>query len=452
MRKQQDFTNGKIINQLLTFSAPIMFTNLLQVSYQFIDSLWVGNLLGANALGAVAVSSIVIFTLLSFIIGINNTTLTVLSQQKGKGNEEGLKSYLNAFVVTLTIMAIFLGLIGFLLANPILSLLGTPSSMMDDASVYLKINALGILFLLGYNFIGTVLRAIGDSKTPLRFVMIAVILNFIFDPVFISVFDLGIHGAAYATVCSQGIAFLYGIYYVLRKELVPFPVPSLPAIAEVKLILHLGIPSGLQMSVISAGSAAIMSVVTSHGEAVVAGFSAAQRLDSIFILPCHALGTAVNSMAGQNIGVNKWERVSKISKYGVIYNFLIMLFVALLLVLFAQFGIQLFIQDQAAVQFGATYLTIVAFFYPFLGINFILNGVVRAAGAMYQVLILNVISFWILRYPLTYLFSSKFGEIGIGLGMGISFVISSLFAFLYYRYGRWREKEIFKEDVQKDTK
>ncbi|MDL4841045.1 MATE family efflux transporter [Aquibacillus rhizosphaerae] len=443
MKNQQDFTRGNILKQLLYFSAPIMFTNLLQVSYQFADNLWVGNLLGSNALGAVAISSTVIFTILSFIIGINNTTLTVLSQQKGKDNEQGLKKYLNAFVVTLTFMAIVLGFIGYLAAGPILSLLGTPESMMSDATSYLKINTLGILFLLGYNFIGTVLRALGDSRTPLRFVMLAVGLNIVLDPFFISVINLGVNGAAYATVCSQGIAFVYGVYFVLRRSLVPFSIPSLPKWDEVKLILHLGIPSGLQMSVISAGVAAIMSVVTSHGEDVVAGFSAAQRLDSIFMLPAHALGTAVNSMAGQNIAVNKWDRVSKITKYGVLYNLSVMFTFAVIIVLFANYGIQLFIQDEEAVKFGAQYLTIIAFFYPFLGLNFVLNGIVRASGAMYQVLVLNLISFWVLRYPLTYISSNLFGEIGIGIGMGISFIVSSLLAFLYYRYGNWRKKQLF---------
>jgi Na+-driven multidrug efflux pump len=129
------------------------------------------------------------------------------------------------------------------------------------------------------------------------------------------VFDLGIHGAAIATILSQGFAVLYGLLFVLKRKLVPFTVPRLPKKKEVLLILHLGIPSGLQMAVISAGVAAIMSVVTSFGEGVVAGFGAAQRLDSVLMLPAQALGTAVNSMAGQNIGVNKWDRVSQIAKY-----------------------------------------------------------------------------------------------------------------------------------------
>jgi len=446
MRKQHDFTQGNILKQLIFFSGPIMLTNLLQTSYQIADSLWVGNLLGANALGSVAISSTIIFTVLSFVIGINNAALTILSQQRGKKNDTGLKRYLNAFVVLLTIIALTLGMLGFIFAENLLNLLGTPDEMMAGARSYLQINFLGILFLFGYNFIGTVLRAMGDSRTPLRFVLTAVIMNVLITPLFIAGFNLGIEGAAYATIVSQGTAFLYGLIYVLYKKLVPFMKPKLPAMGEIALILNLGIPAGLQMAVISAGSAAILSVVTNFGPGVVAGFSAAQRLDSLLMLPAHALGTAVNSMAGQNIGVKNWSRIKDITKYGVLYNFAFMLSIGLLVVFFAEYGIRLFIQEEEAVQFGTQYLQIVALCFPFLGINFILNGIVRAAGAMYQVLVLNIISFWVLRFPLTALFSHLFGDIGIALGMGSSFIISSIFAYGYYRFGKWREKELFKEE------
>jgi putative MATE family efflux protein len=445
---QQDFTQGSIWKQLFLFSTPILLTNLLQVSYQFIDSLWVGNLLGATGLGAIAVSSTVIFTVLSFIIGINNATLTILSQQKGMEDKAGLKSFLNAFVVLLTCMSIGLGLIGFFFSESILMLLGTPSEMLQEANSYLQINFIGILFLFGYNFIGTVLRALGDSRTPLRFVLLAVILNTILDPLFIHTFGLGVEGAAYATIISQGAAFLYGMFLIIRKKLIPLTKPSVPKSEEVLLILKLGIPAGLQMMAISGGVMAIMSVVTSFGEGVVAGFGAAQRLDSVIMLPAMALGTAVNSMAGQNIGAKQMNRVHKIAFYATFYNLAIMLVIALLIVLFAQFGVKLFIQDENAVEFGTQYLQTIAFFYPFLGINFVLNGIVRAAGAMIQVLVLNIISFWVLRYPLTYLFAKLFGDNGIAYGMGVSFVISSVIAFLYYRYGKWDQKVLFEGEKE----
>ncbi|NEU32211.1 MATE family efflux transporter [bacterium LRH843] len=443
MSKQHDFTQGNIGKQLIAFSGPIILTNLLQASYQFIDSLWVGNLLGANALGSVAVSSTIILTVLSFILGLNNAALTILSQQRGRGSADGLKRYLNAFVVIMTFIAIVLGFAGYFFAEGLLQLLGTPESMIAGATSYLRINFIGILFLVGYNFISTVLRAMGDSKAPLRFVSIAVALNIVLDPLFIAGFKWGIEGAAIATVFSQATAFLYGMVYVLQRKLAPFSMPKLPSWKEVKLILYLGFPASMQMIVITAGTAAILSVVTKFGGDVVAGFGAAQQLDSLILLPAFALGTAVSSMAGQNIGGRHWARVNEIAKQGVISNFLIMAAIGVFVIFFAEYGMKLFIRDEEAVGFGTRYLQIVALCYPFLGINFILNGILRATGAMYPVLGLNILSFWILRYPLTLFYSNHFGEIGIAMGLGTSFLISSIVAFLYYRFGKWREKDLF---------
>ncbi|WP_245676785.1 MATE family efflux transporter [Bacillus solimangrovi] len=430
---------------MLLFSGPIFLTNILQTSYQFIDSIWVGNLIGANALGAISVSSTIIFTVLSFIIGINSASLTVLSQQKGRKDAEGLSESLNAFVIVLTFLAIAFGLLGVVISGPILSLLGTPENILPLASNYLRVNFLGIVFLFGYNFIGTVLRALGDSKTPIRFVIVAVVLNTILDPLFIAVFDWGIIGAALATIVSQGGAFLYGLIFILKTDRAPFTRPHLPSRKYVKTIFKLGIPSGLQMMAISGGMMAIMSVITRFGEDAVAGFGAAQRIDSLIVLPAMTLGSAVNSMAGQNIGAKEWKRVHEIARIGVFFILLIMVAISTFVFFTGEYLIGLFTSDQQTIQFGTMYMKTIAYFYPFLGVNFVLNGVVRASGAMFQILILNIISFWILRYPLASVMSSFFGEKGIPLGMGISLIISSIIAFIYYRFGKWDEMKVFED-------
>lgn len=450
--KQMDFTEGSIWKKMIVFSGPILLTNLLQVSYQIIDSLWVGNLLGANALGAIAISGTIVFTILSFIIGINNAALTVLSQYKGAKNDEGLKEALNAFVVILGLLTVGLGFIGFLTSPHILSWMGTPGEMLPLATIYLQINFVGIIFVFGYNFIATVLRSLGDSKTPIRFVAIAVVLNAIVTPVFIVGLDLGIAGAAYATIVAQGTAFLYGLIYSIYRANVPFSFPSWPEQDYIKSIFKLGLPSGLSMMVISGGVLAIMTVVTTFGEDVVAGFGAAQRLDSLIMLPALALGTAVNSMAGQNIGADRWDRVGAIAKHGVLLILGISFSIGALIFLNAERLIAMFVDDAETIAFGKMYIQTIAFFYPFLGINFVLNGVVRAAGAMFQIFVLNTISFWILRYPLTYVGAYWFGEQGIPIGMGLSLFISSLIAIGYFRFGKWREIKVLDEDDKNSKK
>lgn len=444
----KDFTSGSTLRQLVTFSGPIMAANLLQASYQLIDNLWVGNLLGAQALGAVAISSVIIFTVFSFAIGMNNAALAILSQQRGRRDDESLKRYLNAFVVILFTGSILLGAGGFFASDALLQLLGTPEEILTPAREYLQITFLGMLFLFGYNFISTVLRALGDSRTPLRFVALAVLLNAVLDPLFIHTLGLGVRGAAIATVLSQGFAFLYGVVHVARRRLVPLQAPHLPSWVEVRKIVGLGIPAGLQMSVISAGAAAVMSVVATFGPEVVGGFGAAQRLDSLIMLPAQALGVSVSSMAGQNIGSRNWQRVGEIARVAVVYNLVIMVAIALVVIAVADGAIALFVGEGEAADFGAQYVRIVALCFPFLGINFVLNGIVRASGAMYQVLLLNIISFWVLRYPLTAMFADLFGEIGIGMGMGASFIISSGVAFAYFRYGGWRKKQLFDRPVR----
>src|SRR5690625_3341335 len=413
--------------------------------FQAEDGIRAGHVTGVQTCALPILSGVIIFTMLAFVIGINNAALTILSQQKGRGSNVELKSYLNAFVVVLSSLAVIISIVGYFSSEWLLTILGTPSDILHLAKAYLQINFIGALFLFGYNFISTVLRSLGDSKTPLKFVSIAVVLNIVLDPLFIAGFNFGIQGAAIATIMSQGCAFLFGIVYVLRKQLAPFQFPKVPKLGEVRLILHLGLPAGLQMSVISAGSAAVMSVVTEFGSKVVGGFSAARPIDSIIMLPSQSLGVAVNSMAGQNIGVQNWKRVDQITKFGLLYNMMIMITISIIVFTFPEFFVQMFIREPESVAFAVIYLRIMAFCFPLLGINFVLNGVVRASGAMYQVLVLNLISFWILRYPLTYLFSEIYGEIGIPIGLGTSFFISSILASLYYKFGGWQKKEIFKK-------
>lgn len=440
---KRDFTQGSIPRQLFLFSLPILMTNLLQAAILLINGLWVGNLLGSEAFAAVTVGTTVVMVVLAFVLGMNNATLTIFAQLKGADDQQGINRYLSTFSLLLLILSLAIGICGYLFSPAMLALLNTPESIANPAKIYLQVNFAGTLFLVGYNFIGTVLRAFGDSKTPLYFVLIATLLTTVLAPIFIAGFQLGVAGAAYAIVVAQAVAFIYSLMYLAKRSVQSSFRFSVPKWVEIKTILALGIPSGIQMMVIYAGMAVILSLVNSFGEEVVAGFGAAQRLDSIVLLPGVALGAAVNAMAAQNIGAQNWARVAHIAKTGVIYNTVVMLAISAVLFIFARPLVTLFIQEPDSTEFGINYLRTIALFYPFIGLNFILNGIVRGAGAMFQVLALNIISLWLLRIPLSYWMTALFGESGVALGIGLSFMLSCLFSMAYYRWGNWRNKQLF---------
>ncbi|WP_210256035.1 MATE family efflux transporter [Chelativorans sp. Marseille-P2723] len=438
-----DFTVGPIPGKLFLFSLPILLANLLQAAMQLISGLWVGNLLGSEAFAAVTVATTVLAVVLAFVLGMNNAILTIFAQLRGAGDTYGIGAFLSAFTILLVILSALVGAGGYFLVEPLLALFNTPLSIIDAAKGYLQINFAGTLFLVGYNFIGTMLRAFGDSRTPLYFVLLATVLVTGLSPLLIDGLELGVNGAAWAMVLAQAVAFLYSLIYLAKRPDQYHLNPRRPGVAEFRTILQLGIPSSIQMIVIYAGTGVILSLVNVYGNEVVAGFGAAQRLDSIILLPAVALGMAVNAMAAQNIGANKWPRVTQITSTGVIFNMSIMIVVAGMLLAWAEPLIRLFIQDAASVAFGVSYLRTIAIFYPFIGLNFIFNGVVRGSGAMFQVLALNVISLWILRVPLAYGLTILHDEHGIALGIGLSFVLSSLFSMAYYRWGGWRSKKLF---------
>lgn len=439
-----NFTEGPIARQLGTFALPIVITSLLQVSIQLINGLWVGNLLGSEAFGAVTVGTILMMVVLAFVMGVNQATLTVFAQLRGRGDTGAMHAYLNAFIMILGLLGLAISGLGFVFADALLALLNTPEAIVDEARIYLQINFAGTVLVLGYNFVSTVLRAFGDSRTPLYFVLLATLLITLLSPLFIGVFGWGIAGAAIAIVAAQGGAFLYSLVHLARK----FPGHGfrlqLPGWEQVQTILRLGIPSGAQMVVIHAGTTVILALVNSLGADAVAGFGAAQRLDNLILLPAVALGTAITAMAGQNIGAQQWSRIGRITRAGLVYNTGIMLLLASILFVWAEPLIRLFIQDEASVDFGTRYLKTIAFFYPFIGLNFVFNSVVRGAGAMFQVLALNIISLWVLRVPLAYWATSVYGDAGVALGIGLSFMLSAVFSFAYYRWGRWRTQRLFR--------
>lgn len=455
--KGRDLTEGNVFKHLLYFSFPLLIGNLLQSVNQLIDAFWVGRFIGPNALASIAVSGSVVFVLLAFIFGFVIATSTMVAQYKGAKDEESLQKTVDSSVKALTLAALGLTVIAIFLTPYILRILQTPVEIFDMAQTYLMIFFSGLLFIGGYNYLSAILRGLGNSKTPLYFLIIATLTNIILDPILIigvgPVPELGVAGAALATVFSQALAFGLGLIYIKRRDL-GFKMRLFKGKAENFYLLRMikmGIPAGLQQVVVSLAVVAVMGAVNLQGAATVAGFGTATRLDGFILLPAMSLGLAISAMVGQNIGAGKWERIPSIVRSGMLMTFVITGSLSLVLFFLREQALSLFTDDPLVIKEGASYLKIVAFaFIPF-SFMFIITGVLRGAGDMLWGLILTAASLWAVRVPAVYIFANYLGTDGIWYGMALSFVLAFVITGVYYLSGNWKKKALVKQNMSNKT-
>jgi putative MATE family efflux protein len=316
----------------------------------------------------------------------------------------------------------------------------------------------GLLFIGGYNYLSAILRGLGNSKTPLYFLIIATVTNIILDPILIiglgPVPELGVAGAAVATVLSQALAFVLGLIYVKRHDY-GFRMRFFKGKAEkffLMKMIKMGIPAGMQQVVVSLAVVAVMGAVNLQGAATVAGFGTATRLDGFILLPAMSLGLAISAMVGQNIGAGKWERIPNIVLSGLFMTFVITGSLSLVLFFLREQALAIFTDDPLVIKEGASYLKIVLFtFIPF-SFMFIITGVLRGAGDMLWGLILTAASLWAVRVPAVYILAHYLGADGIWYGMAISFVLAFVIVGVYYLTGNWKKKALVKQSTSNENK
>ncbi len=456
--KGRDLTEGNVLKHLLFFSFPLLIGNVLQSLNQIIDAFWVGRFVGPNALASVAVSGSVVFALLAFVFGFVIATSTMVAQYKGAKDQESLQKTVDSSVKALTLAAIVLTVIAIILTPYILRILQTPAEIFDLAQTYLMIFFSGLVFIGGYNYLSAILRGLGNSKTPLYFLIIATVTNIILDPILIigigPVPELGVAGAALATVFSQALAFGLGLMYIKKHDL-GFKMRLFKGKVEsfyLTKMIKMGIPAGLQQVVVSLAVVAVMGAVNVQGAATVAGFGTATRLDGFILLPAMSLGLAISAMVGQNIGAGKWERIPSIVRSGMLMTFVITGSLTLVLFFLREQALGLFTDDPQVIEAGASYLKIVAFaFIPF-SFMFIITGVLRGAGDMIWGLVLTAASLWVIRVPAVYILAHYLGSDGIWYGMALSFVLAFVIAGMYYLSGNWKKKALVKHTASDEKK
>lgn len=440
-----DLTTGSIPRHLLNFSIPMLLGNLLQTGYGIINTIWVGNMVGPDAVGASQVSFPIQFLLIALSTGATLATTILVSQYYGAGDHKMVEKVVNNSFAIALLFGVFLTIAGLFSSDLILHLMNTPKEIFPMASSYLKITLSGFILIFLTNLITSILRGIGDTRTPLTFMAIGLSINAVLDPLLIIGVGpfprLGLNGAAYASLIAQAIGFsLLMIYLNRKKHFVNINLKklSLEKVLVVK-ILKLGFPSMIQQSLVSIGSAFITSFVNNFGANATAAFGASGRIEGVVFMPALSLGLAASALAGQNLGAGKTERVRDVFKWGIIMTSIITLTLSAIIIAFPRLLLSMFIHEPAVLDIGVGYLRTLGFAYILFAIMFIPNGIINGAGKTIVTMVFTLVSLWIVRVPLAALLSStSLGIRGIWLAIDIGFAIGMTASLVYYFMGKWK--------------
>lgn len=442
----KDFTEGREASLILRFSIPLVVGNIFQNLYTIVDSIIVGNFLGKEALGAVGASFPIIFTLISMVIGVGSGASTVVSQYFGAKHFEQVRRTIDTIFIFFLAASLLVTAIGIAFSRHIFLLLQLPPEMLPEAVTYLNIYLMGMFFFFGFSGITSVLRGMGDSKTPLYFMVISTLMNVLLDLLFVIVFKLGIEGVALATVVAQAGAFFSAAWYLERKH----PVIKLSFRKYIfdrdifKSCVRIGLPTGFQQSFVALGMMAIMGLVNTFGVNAVAAYTAAMRVDSFAKMPAITFSSALSTFVGQNVGAFREDRAKKGLRITLLFSLAYSVFVSVMIILFGDYLIQLFTTDPGVIAIGQDYLVIVSSFYLLLSVMFTITGFLRGAGATLVPMITTLMSLYLLRIPIAYLLSAKIGVNGIWWAEPVGWLAGMIILIGYYLSGKWRGKGVVK--------
>ncbi|MFO8234789.1 MAG: MATE family efflux transporter [Bacteroidales bacterium] len=443
----KDLTSGKERGLILRFALPMLLGNVFHQLYNIVDSVVVGNFIGKEALAAVGASFPVIFVFFALVIGIASGSTVVIAQYFGAGEMDKVKRTIDTLFIFLFFGAIVVGSMGILFSREIFLLLRLPEEVIPLAQVYLKIFFGGVFVFFGFFGISASLRGLGDSKTPLYFLIISTVLNISLDLLFVIVFEWGIQGVAFASIFAQGGAFIMAVIYLNRTHnVIRFSLKNLYFDKDLfRKSMRIGLPTGIQQTVVAVGMTALIGIVNQFGTSVIAAYSVAARVNSLATLPAMNFATALSTFVGQNLGANKEERVKKGYIETLKMSSVISLLVTVVVLLFGTFIMGLFTQDSSVIEVGVEYLTIVGSFYLVFSMMFVTSGVLRGAGATVVPMITTIFSLWGIRIPGAYLLSERLGAVGIWWSIPIGWVLGFLMAYAYYLTGNWKKKVVVKK-------
>ncbi len=444
----KDLSSGNEFKLILHFATPMLLGNVFQQLYNVVDSIVVGNFIGKEALAAVGASFPILFTLISLVLGVAIGSTIVIAQFFGAKDINNVKRTIDTLYIFLAIASVIISIVGIAFSTEIFRLIRMPEEAIPEAVDYFNIYIGGAILFFGFNGTSAILRGLGDSKTPLYFLMLSTVLNIILDLVFIVWFGWGIKAVAAATLLAQGIAFISVVLYLNKTH----PVIKLTLrrmIFDKDIFLKgakIGFPIGFQQAFVALSMMAMYWLVNRFGTNATAAYSVVFRIDSFAAMPAMNFANAFSTFVGQNLGANRPERV----RTGLWATFkmttTIAVTISLIAIIFSRPLMQLFTQDPAVIEIGASYLKIVAFFYITFSTMFVVGGVMRGAGDTFVPMLITFFALWVVRIPVCYFLSEKFGYIGLWWGIPVAWVIGMSLSYLYYLTGRWKKKVVVRHD------
>lgn len=433
---------------LFFFALPMILGNLFQQFYNMADSVIVGRYVGEEALAAVGASYALTTVFVMLAIGGGTGSSVITSQYLGAERYNKMKTSISTTLLVFLGVSIVLALFGLLCSESILSMLKTPDNILDDAGIYLKIYFCGLPFLFMYNVLAAMFHAMGDSKTPLYLLIFSSVLNVVLDIFSVAKLGMGVAGVAAATVVAQGISAVISFGLLLRR-LKAYETDGRDAFrrfdkAMLGRMILVAIPTMLQQSIVSIGMLLVQSVVNGFGSSVLAGYTAATRIDSICIVPMIATGNAVSTFTAQNMGAGKPERVKQGYRAArfLVYGFAVLICVILLLLKNQMVGI--FMDDganAAAYSTGVSYLSFMAFFFVGIGLKATTDGILRGSGDMVVFTVSNLVNLGI-RVIVANLCAPLWGVAAVWYAVPMGWTANYLISLIRYLSGKWSEKKL----------
>ena len=436
----KDLTVGKPSTVLWKFCLPLFGSVIFQQLYNIADSFVAGKFVGENALAAVGNSYELTLIFIAFGFGCNMGCSVVVSRLFGAKQYKDLKTAVYTTFIASGALCAILMLAGILLGQPLLHLINTPENIFSDSWTYLKIYIWGVPLVLFYNIATGIFSALGDSKTPFIFLVCSSTANILMDILFVTAFNMGVAGVAWATFICQGISCIFAMMFVF-KRLAAIKIKETPAVFSwvlLKDISVIAIPSIFQQSFISVGNIIIQGTINGFGPGVMAGYAASVKLNSLVITSLTTLGNGISNFTAQNLGAKKPERVNEGFRAGVKLVWIICIPFVLLYLFAGKYLVYAFLDTptEAALSTGITFLRIVAPFYFIASLKLVSDGVLRGAGMMTKFMIATFANL-ILRVVLAMTLSIPFGATGIWLAWPIGWIIATVMSIIFYKSGCW---------------